>query len=473
MPLAARAGAAGPMGITVAYNRKYQTIEGFGTCINTWQADVAEKYERAEFSQFYKDALGASALRIELYPGSAGVAQEHWQDISRRDFSFRGAGMRGETINRIATALKASFDGKLRIIGSVWSPPAWMKFNGTIGNGHPARKNFALNFSEPLERGRWSKPAPGVAGEERYRYIAMNKLRPDRYSHFAKLLVEWCRYFRSHGIEFYALSPTNEPRFSHWFESCVYSPEEYAELIDRIVWMFAHEGERPVPLFGPEHMTWDRNGNQAYLEALAKRPAPLKALSAIASHGYVDGYAADLRRQPTQALRELAAQYGKNAWITEGGFGGHAWPAPLHQLAASFIYALRDGNVSLLMAWQSVTREPDEHGLMSLRGLTKKTYAAMQFWRFIRPGMTRLHVDAPGRLDAVAFESPDAAETALVLVNRTKMPVQTGLHLAGRRLVAVKEAYVTDAQRDFARVPESAVLSVPAESITSLRIATA
>src|SRR5262249_2912177 len=208
--------------------RRHQTIEGFGTCINAWHADVARFYEQPDFLRFYQDSLGASALRIELYPGSTPAARERWQDISHRDFVFQGAGSRGETTNRVTAMLNARSGAKWPIIATAWSPPAWMKVNGSTGNTHPKRKNFSLNFSGPLERGRWPGPAAGATGEERYRYIAVNKLRPDRYLHFAKLLVEWCRHFRSRGIELYALSPANEPRFSHWFESCVYSPDEYA-----------------------------------------------------------------------------------------------------------------------------------------------------------------------------------------------------------------------------------------------------
>ncbi len=152
-----------------------------------------------------------------------------------------------------------------------------------MGNGHPARKNFALNLDDPVEGGIWNAAENNEVGLERYRYLGRNKLRRDRYLHFAKFLVEWSRYLESVGISLYALSPTNEPRFSHWFESCVYTPDEYAELLDVIAWMFANQGEAPVQLFGPEHMTWDSNGNQRYLEALKRRHGVAIPLAALAS----------------------------------------------------------------------------------------------------------------------------------------------------------------------------------------------
>jgi len=231
-----------------------------------------------------------------------------------------------------------------------------------------------------------------------------------------------------------------------------------------------------MPIFGPEHMTWDVAGNRRYLDALIQRPAAREGLTAIASHGYVDGYTADLRSESSLAFRKLTAAHGKKIWVTEGGFGGHDWPAPLHQLSAAFMYALRDGGVSLLTTWQTLTRDPpNAHGLMSLRGPTKKTYAAMQFWRFIRPGMVRVGVEANGKLDAVAFEDSDSDKTVLVLLNRTKNALPLSLRLEGRRLAGVEGAFVTDASRDCAQVTgwrDPQALSIPPESVATLVLRT-
>jgi O-glycosyl hydrolase len=44
--------AASPQRITLDPTRRFQVIEGFGTALNTWQADVAAAYRREEFSNF-------------------------------------------------------------------------------------------------------------------------------------------------------------------------------------------------------------------------------------------------------------------------------------------------------------------------------------------------------------------------------------------------------------------------------------
>jgi O-glycosyl hydrolase len=458
----------------INHAQKHQVDEGFGTSINTWHADVAAAYQQNEFLKFYRETLGASALRIELWNGVAIIERERWQDITWRDFQFDDTGTRGAIAANIARRLAAASGNTMRIIGSVWSPPAWMKVNMRMENGHPERKNFALNFDNPVELGAWTAAQPGSTGGERYTYLGRNKLRRDRYTHFAKLLVEWVRYYRSIGAPLYAISPSNEPRFSHWFGSCVYTPVEYAELTETIAWMFAQEGETQTLLFGPEHMTWDIAGNRAYLDALASRGNAMRAIAAIASHGYVDGYAADTRSDSTAAMRRLASPYGKKLWVTEGGFGGHEWPETLNKLGAAMLYALRDGNVSLFTTWQAITRDPpDEHGLMTLGGRTKKTYVAMQFWRFIRPGMTRIAAEISPPLQAVAFEAPGSTTTVVVVLNRTRNNVGLSLAWGGGIAHAVESVHVTDRFRDCIAISgphDHRLLQMPPESIVTLTL---
>lgn len=453
---------------------KHQTIEGFGTCIVTWLPDKVARYQEDDFPEFYLKTLGASVLRIDLWSGSVVKKQARWQDISHRDFSFEGAGARGQVFVDVASRLHAASGGKLRVIASVWSPPDWMKINGSMLSGKPKNngRNYALDFNNPVERGLWYGPQEGADGEDRYRHLGQNKLRPDHYLHYAKLLVEWTRYFRSLGLDLYAISPQNEPRFSHWFESCVYTPEEYAELLRVIAWMFQHEGEKQPQLFGPEHMTHDIARNRLYLEAIASRPTALAALGAIASHGYVDGYAVDQLPGSSGAFRKLAEPYGKKIWMTEGATGRHAWPAPLHEVGAAFLNALTDGGVSLLTPWQVIGSEPDEHSLALMRGTTKKTSIVMQYWRFIRPGMVRVEVHGEnGPLGTAAFQDPVSERLVLVLLNRTKEAAPGTVILAGKASLRIAEAFVTDATRDCATVPKWAGKSqfiLPAESMATL-----
>ena len=472
LPWVAGRASTGPVTLTINRSSRYQTIEGFGTALNGWHPNVVTHLQSEAFSRFYLDTLGASVVRIDLWADSAPVARERWQDVSRHDFLFEGRGQRGRIFLEVVRKLHAAASGKIRVIASVWSPPPWMKRNATLGNGHPKRRNYALDFGNPVELGRWDAPQDGPTGAERYQYVGLNKLRPDRYEHFAKVLVEWTRLLRSSGIELYALSPQNEPRFSHWFESCVYTPAEYAELLDAIVLMFRREGEPLPKLFGPEHMTRDLPGNRLYLEAIAKRPDAFRAVEALAAHGYIDGQAPETNPEFSRTFRSLAEQHGKRVWFTEGGSGEHDWPAPLRDFARSFVYALREGNASLITPWQAVTRDPPSRsGFMSLSQSTKKTSVAIQLWRYLRPGMVRVGVEGESSdLESVAFEDPASARVVLVILNRAKTAVPVSVVFAPVPMTA-QAAYLTDATHDHAPTSDwrrHGTNDLPPESITTV-----
>jgi O-glycosyl hydrolase len=457
--------------LTINLAEKHQTMEGFGSCIVTWLPDYVASYQRPDFPDFYLNQLGASVLRIDLWGDSDRKERTRWEDISYQDFTFEGEGARGKVFVDVAKRLAQASEGRLRVIASVWSPPAWMKVNASMRNGHPQKQNFALDFEHPGELGLWNGPLENDANEERFRYVGQNKLRHDRYLHFAKLLVEWTRYFRALGIELYAISPQNEPRFSHWFESCDYSPAEYAELLRVIAWMFAHEGEKPPQIFGPEHMTYDVQGNRLYLDAIAAQPTAMAILGAIASHGYIDGYLMDKSPDSAAAFKNLAVPYGKKIWMTEGGTGEHEWPAPLHGIGVSFLNALVDGDASLMTPWQIYDRDPSENGLATLKGPTKKTRVAMQFWRFIRPGMVRVGTSGvAGSLGAAAFEDPNSDRIVVVVVNRTNQARRLAARLGNGATLTVQQLYVTDATRDCLEIDAkgAADIVVPAESVSTL-----
>ncbi|MGH8021297.1 MAG: hypothetical protein ACREIA_24055, partial [Opitutaceae bacterium] len=134
-------------------------------------------------------------------------------------------------------------------IGSVWSPPGWMKENGSR-----------------------TGTRAGCLLDPKRDYDDDNRLRPDRYRHFAKWIVEWARYMESQGTPFFAISLQNELMFTQWFESTLYSPDEYARVVQVTGEMFESEGVRKPLFFGPEDMT-----QAAYADAVRHRPTSMRS----------------------------------------------------------------------------------------------------------------------------------------------------------------------------------------------------
>jgi glucuronoarabinoxylan endo-1,4-beta-xylanase len=463
-----------PVEIVLDPAERHQNFEGFGTSINSWSPNLAGYFDRPEFRRFYLEELGASVLRVDLH-GQVVPERERAEEISYQDYLLEGAGARGAVYLRAAEALTRDSGGRLRVIASVWSPPAWMKQNASLGNGHGGRKNFGLSDAElGVSSGPEGGPRDGGTEDERRRFLFSNKLRPDRYEHFARSLVEWVRLYRAHGVELYGLSPQNEPRFSHWFGSCVYTPAELAEVTRSIVETFAVEKEKLPRLFVPETMTHDIVGNRAYLAALLDKPELRSAIHALAVHGYVDGYEADSDPKSPGRFLDLATPFGRAIWYTEGGTGGHDWPKPLDGLGMLLVHAVREGNASLIVPWQFVDAQPSEHALTVLTGPTKKTSVARHFARAFQPGMRRVGASvAGGALDVVAFEHRARSELTVVVLNRAAKPVPVALTVRGRLTRAIpREILITSQQQTLARVEgaPSPVTSLPARSIATFLV---
>jgi glucuronoarabinoxylan endo-1,4-beta-xylanase len=452
---------------------EYQTLEGFGTSIIGWSSDFRDYYDQPAFQKFFLEELGATVLRVDL-SGESVPERENWQDIDHRNFALTEDRERGATYLKVAAALTRRAAGNLRVIASVWSPPAWMKENGTSGNGHPKRKNFALS-AQDLGIVEQDDGRPATDPESRERYLLVNRLRRDRYQHFAKSLVEWVRLYRAHGVELYALSPQNEPRFSHWFGSAVYTPRELADVLEAIVDMFEREREPMPRLFAPETMMQDVAGNQAYIEALMGSAVVAERIHALAVHGYVDGYKADEDPESPARFSRLALPYGKPIWLTEGGTGAHDWPAPLDGLGASMMNALTAGQASLIVPWQVVDREPNHHGLMPLAGPTKKTAVAQHFFRAFRPGMRRVRAVTENPLVAAVAMMGEAVQgdrqLSVVLINRSKGALRIHLRAVqvDLRLMATSTTDRQKSLQDHAFGSPSA-LEIPGQGVLSVTL---
>ena len=446
---------------TVRTDQRFQTMEGLGTSLIGW---VVKLYRTPCHSEFYSKELGATVVRVELSSGAVPEV-ERWQDITAQTFDLDGPGQRAANYLRSAQALTRASGNTLRVIGTVWSPPGWMKHNGLGNNGNKQRKNFSLSpeeVAEPLSASAQRR----ISQDD---FLHSNKLRHDRYQHFAKSLVEWVRLYRAHDIDLYGLGPQNEPRFSHWFGSAVYSAAELARLIEAIDDIFRREHETLPRLFAPETMTHDDAVNRIYLEALFSGARPGQHVHALASHGYVDGYRSDDAPESAARFYQLAKRYQKRVWMTEGATGGHDWPEPLHQLGSSLLNSLVAGHASLVTPWQFLSEEPDTHALMPVSGPTKKTFVAVHFFRFIRPEMTRVAAEVTGseRVSAGAFV--DAKRSVVVLLNRSSERKHIICAFPGRPS-QLRECYVTDRRHNLRTLSGTQLsrIELPGESIATL-----
>jgi len=280
---------------------RFQTIDGFGTNL-AWFYDnpfAATTETRSVFGDetfqdgFFND-LGSSIVRVDLLPfvltNSGALAPTRAdladpvsldgtldENIAKFNFNARGVG-------HLAPALQAGVDAHgddFRIIGSIWTPPLWLKADR--GGSEP---RFVREFD-----------------------ITGGTLDPDQYDAFGNYVVAWIKgYERETGLQFDALSIQNEPRFGDQsFNSNGYSPEGYAEALrvareaieqhnlenpDDLITtrLFGTEdvGLGPANLNNPSEVNGFTGAIQDYLEATDSNGVrTLDNLDIQAQHGFV------------------------------------------------------------------------------------------------------------------------------------------------------------------------------------------
>lgn len=452
-PLTARAA-----DITVDTRRTHQTIEGFGTCLVSWVDRFQELYRTEEFQRLYVEQMGCNMLRVNLWGPVSTEPVEDWRDIRWQDFDMSVNGGRAQIFVTFGRGVRR-LNPEAKIIGTVWSPPAWMKMNESItGPDQPGARAHSYREST-------------------------NRVDPKYFRHFAKWMVEMVKLHDAKGAPLYAVSPGNEVQFSQGFESCVWNGQDYAEIVALLGRMLEDAGYGDVKIYGPETMTshFYKGGTPDYVRAIAKHEDARRELDVFATHGYADeGFEAEMSANSSRRFWGFIEEYDKPFWITEGGTGGHQWPDPLDKGVATAIHnALVAGNVSAFVPWQVIGKARNSHCLMVLEEgrptFTPKSYAAMHYFRFIPAGSVRVEAaPAYGEVEAGAFLHPESGRLTVVLLNPNQGARPVNLQFAQPPQVPAFALYRTSAGEGGKRLEDRPVrdgsvrLEMPAESIVTL-----
>jgi O-glycosyl hydrolase len=415
--------------VRVSTSKTHQPIEGFGTCLISWDPQMQAFYRTKEFEKAYIDDFGFTVLRCELAPQSLPNPVNKPEDIKASKLQMDN--ITSTFIDFAKRLKKKSPDAK--IIGTVWSPPAWMKATNSIGD-------------PPLKAGNRSGDIPynAYTGTENY-------VKKEFYPHFVQWLVEIAKLYEKEGAGLYAISPGNEVLFTQWFQSCVWTAEDFSTICAMLDDALKKNGLRHIKIFGPETMTGHSHTNRPFLNVLLNSKGG-KVIDVFATHGYVDGIKGDSKAESSYEFWRLIEKEKKPYWVTEGGTGDHNWPRPLSGTAAFFHNNLVFGNASMVVPWQVVEKDASEHAQMLLTGYTKKSYTTMHYTRFIRPGATRVQAEpAQGAVMASAFTHPRDG-TTIVIVNPRPVTLTIKLSISGKAPSSLK-MWRTSATENIKEVP--------------------
>jgi glucuronoarabinoxylan endo-1,4-beta-xylanase len=403
-----------------------QTIDGFGFFGGSSRAD------------WLITEMGTSMVRTEIPPefepsnenGDPGVLDPAKFDRAALNSSL---------------AFLRSFKNllpEIRIIASVWSPPGWMKADGSVGGGD----------KDPSK----------------------NKLRPDMRAEFAEYCTAYLRAMKEAGVTVYGLSLQNEMYFSQDFASCQYTSQEMVDLIKIVGARFdAEEAKgdgfvRPV-LFAPEHVLgdWFLTEINNFITLTGRDADANRATGVIALHAYTENATnpANIPNTLWGRARASADRIGKPLWMTETSGFEVSLNGALEMVEGVYT-SLAYGNVR---AWVHFGAEG---AFVQFSERTDLFFAAKQFFRFIRAGATRIDAASDGNLDVlpVCFRNPDGS-AAVVVINKGTVPL--GLDLSAfRRLDKDRfEVFRTSANNKCKRMGEKGIddiIPLVRRSVTTL-----
>lgn len=409
-------GAQAPAGapvIEVDAAQKFQGIDGFGYCLTGGSAQLLRAMSALARARLLQElfgttgnAIGVSYLRLSIGASDLDARVFSYDDLPAGETDpalahFSLAPDEKDLIPVLKEILAISPD--IKLLGSPWSPPTWMKTNGNSKGG---------------------------------------SLKPEFYDAYARYFVKYIQGMKAHGIRLDAVTVQNEPLHPG------NNPSLLMEAPDQAVFIGQH--------LGPAFETARLNTKIICYDHNADRPDyPLAVLDDATARPYVDGSAFHLYRGEIGALAQVHAKYpSKNLYFTEEWVGA---PGNLPKDLAWHTKQLTIGATRnwcrTVLEWNlAADSQQNPHtpggcteclGALTLAGdaVTRNPayYITAHASKFVRPGSVRIASTLPAGLPNVAFRTP-AGRTVLVVLNERAGPQAFAVRSQGRVLAATLAA---------------------------------
>ncbi|MBO6647371.1 MAG: hypothetical protein JJ932_06250 [Balneolaceae bacterium] len=385
----ASTGADDPL-IEVNTSITYQEIDGYGFSLTGGSAIHINGMEDSEREKLLKELfgtadgeIGISYLRVSIGASDLDPEPFSYNDLPQgeTDMDLNNFSIERDQNNLIPVLKEIlAINPKLKIMGSSWSPPVWMKTNNSTIGG---------------------------------------RLRTEYYDVYANYFVKYIKAMEEEGISIEAITVQNEPEHGGNNPSMVMTSEEQKVFIKN------HLG----PKFAEENIDtkiiiWDHNAdNPDY---------PISILNDPDANKYINGSAFHLYAGEITSLSEVHnAHPDKNIYFTEQWIGA---PGNFSQDLAwhtrnLIVGATRNWSKTILQ-WNlasDANQEPHTVGGCDscLGGVTIEGnlvtrnpgyYIIAHASKFVRPGSIRVDSSYPEDLPNVAFTTPED-ELVLIILN--------------------------------------------------------
>ncbi len=209
--------------ITVYKDQMLQEIDGIGGSFNElgWtaiQSLPVDKVKQVMESLFSKEGCNFSMCRIPI--GASDYALSYYssndvpEDFVMRDFNIDRD--KFILIPYLKEALKVRAD--LKIWGSPWTPPAWMKVN----------EHYSTRSGDWNNRTGGNRMTPGA---EVFNNATAFKMQERYLKAYALYFSKFVQAYKNEGVPLFAIMPQNEIAYSPNWPSCTWRAEDMSYFI--------------------------------------------------------------------------------------------------------------------------------------------------------------------------------------------------------------------------------------------------
>jgi glucosylceramidase len=387
-----------------------QVVEGFGYTLTGGSAILLHQMGSTAREELLKEFFGngsnsinVSYLRVSIGASDLDPVVFSYNDLptgQNEDLQLQHFSLSRDTLHFIPVLKEIlAINPAIKIMGSPWSPPVWMKSNKNSVGGN---------------------------------------LNPQHYSTYAQYFVKYIQAMKAHGITIDAITPQNEPQHGGNNPSMVMSAAQQADFIKN------HLG----PAFQAAGITtkivvWDHNCN---------RPDyPIEIMNDPAAKSYIYGSAFHLYEGDVSALAQVhQAHPDKALYFTE------QWTGSNSTFDGDLKWHIKNVIIGTMRNWSGVALEwnlandpgfgphtpggcTQCKGAVTIDGSnsTKNVsyYIIGHASKFVPPGSVRIGSDVPGSLQNVAFLTPEG-KYVLIVLNESANLQSFNIHTGDRWITA-------------------------------------
>ncbi|WP_242920619.1 glycoside hydrolase family 30 protein [Pontibacter liquoris] len=379
--------------ITVDASQTYQTMDGFGYALTGGSAMLLHQMAPAARAALLQELFGTEGNNIGISYLRLSIGAS---DLDDRVFSYDDlpAGQTDPTLARFSLApdrqhlipvLKEilAINPDIKIMGSPWSPPTWMKTNNNSKGG---------------------------------------SLKPEFYDAYAQYFVKYIQGMSAEGIRIDAITIQNEPLHPGNNPSLLMLAEDQTVFVKKSL--------------GPAFKAANLDTKIIVYDHNADRPDyPITILNDPEARKYVDGSAFHLYGGTIDALSKVhEAHPDKNLYFTEQWIGAPGdFPKDLAWHVETLMIGAPRNWAKTVLEW-NLAADPEQNphtpggcteclGAITIAGnsVTRNPayYIVAHASKFARPGSVRIASNMPAALPNVAYKTPNG-KLVVVVINTGK-----------------------------------------------------